>query len=75
MSNATKVSYKEVSEVPDGLRWDVPPQNGGQIVEVAYAHARSAKEPACHGSAWQRVTDQSFPTGHAERVKYYRKQR
>jgi hypothetical protein len=33
------------SELPSRLRFDVPPENTGQIVEVAYGGSSSAKTP------------------------------
>lgn len=54
--------YRAISEarVPDGLRWDVPQQNQGQIVEVAYADEHPEPSPACRGSRYRRTTDRSI---------------
>jgi len=45
--------------VPPNLRWDVPPQNQGQIVEVAYADIGGDAAESSHGADYQRVTDRS----------------
>lgn len=63
------------ADLPADLRWDVPPRNGGQIVEVAYAHRRPAAAPAVRGAAYKRVTDTSIPVGADGRVTYYRRGR
>jgi hypothetical protein len=57
------IRYKEIpaEQVPDGLRFDVPGRNQGQIVEVAYAdnlRARSSA-PADVGATYRRTTDGS----------------
>lgn len=66
--------YVEVpaDTMPDDLRWDVPRVNQGQVVEVAYACPGSRGE-AGYGDPYQRVTDQSEPTGSQRRVRYYRR--
>ena len=46
----------------DCLRWHIPPENQGQIVEVAYA--------ACDGMAFRRVTDRSYTPGDERRTSY-----
>ena len=70
----SKPKYIEVSRqaIPSDLRWDVSGRDHGQIIEVAYAHARNAKSEACSGAAYKRVTDASEPTGSPNRVAYYR---
>jgi hypothetical protein len=50
------------------LRWDLPPANGGQTVEVAYAELGSAA-PALPGAPYKRVTDRSDQS-----VVYYRRE-
>jgi hypothetical protein len=74
---ARAVKYERIpaSEVPQGLRWDVPRQNQGQIVEVAYADYPTCRSEAARGSAYERATDQSEPIGAPERVLYYRRTR
>jgi hypothetical protein len=57
-----------LESLPAELRWDVPRHNQGQIVEVAYADERPLACEACHGSAYQRVTDRSDGS-----VAYYRR--
>lgn len=47
------------SSIPDDVRFDVPPQNQGQIVEVAYGDIGSASS-ACRGARYKRVHDQSL---------------
>ena len=64
-----------VADLPENLRWDVPPRNGGQIVEVAYASRRPTAAPAIRGAAYRRVTDTSIPVDGAGRVTYYRRGR
>lgn len=61
MTTKQKIVYVEVqsSEVPAGLRWDVPARNQGQIVEVAYAAWPWTAAEAGHGDEWQRVFDAS----------------
>lgn len=75
--STTRDAYHEIpaADLPAALRWDVPPRNGGQIVEVAYAHRRSAAAPAVRGAAYKRVTDTSIPVGTDGRVTYYRRGR
>jgi len=62
-------TYREC-KMPAGAeswRWDVPPQNQGQIVTVAYSDGPTFDPaPACHGSRYQRVFDASDRT-----VVYY----
>lgn len=64
--------YVEIAReaVPEGLRWDVPRQNQGQIVEVAYADAPAEASEACFGSEYRRVRDRSDG-----RVTYHRRTR
>lgn len=62
MTTAKKIAYRPIdrSAVPEGIRWDVPPHNQGQIVEVAYSDGiRGSRELACRGDRYQRVTDRS----------------
>lgn len=55
-------TYRAISEarLPDGLRWDVPPECQGQIIEVAYADERPLSSVACRGSRYRRTTDRSI---------------
>lgn len=48
----------DTSEVPTGLRWDVPTANQGQTVEVAYADIGTTCEAGA-GSLYRRTTDRS----------------
>ena len=45
------------AEVPDGVRFDVPRRNQGQIVEVAYGGFDQAEHDV--GDPYKRVHDQS----------------
>jgi hypothetical protein len=59
----------DTRSVPSDLRWDVPPQNQGQIVEVAYADERPEPSPACRGSRYRRTTDRAVgPDAHEYEV-------
>lgn len=44
-------------EVPGNVRFDVPPQNAGQAIEVAYGGF--SRGTHCHGDPYKRVTDRS----------------
>lgn len=68
MRTSAKYVRVDPSAVPPGLRWDVPPINQGQIVEVAYA-CPGSRAAADEGDEWQRVTDRGAGT-----VKYYRRE-
>lgn len=57
-------------ELPETIRWDVPPENQGQIVEVAYADDPPEPSPACSGCVYRRVTDRSDGS-----VSYWRRVR
>jgi hypothetical protein len=57
-----------LSDIPDGVTFDVPPRNQGQIVEVAYGDFGRA--PNDHGDPWKRVQDKSLP---GWPVQYYRR--
>jgi hypothetical protein len=52
------LSVKE-SELPKGLRFDVPRREQGQIIEVAYADDPPEEGEACNGSKYRRESDQS----------------
>ena len=56
------MKYVRIDSVPDGLRFDVPPQNQGQMVEIAYADERPHADEACHGSRYKRIHDRSDNT-------------
>lgn len=64
------MKYLEIAapELPANVRWDTPPQNQGQTIEVSYAHARPASDEACAGAPYKRVRDRSDQS-----VTYYRK--
>lgn len=70
-----RVVYVSVSarSVPNHLRWDVPPQNQGQTIEIAYSHGTQQADEACHGAPYRRETDQSEPVSSPHRVTYYRR--
>ena len=56
-------------EIPEGVRWAVPPWLQGQIVEVAYGDFGMAMP--CVGDPWKRITDQSEvgPPTYYRRIK------
>lgn len=64
--------YVEISEseIPAGVRFDVPGRNQGQVIEVAYGGFNRASHDA--GDPYKKVTDRSVPVGRASRVTYYR---
>lgn len=47
------------SDIPPWVRWDIPPQNQGQPIEVAYASGGPDRTPAVQGDAYCRMTDRS----------------
>jgi hypothetical protein len=59
----SSMNYERITQerLPGNIvRWDVPPQNQGQIVEVAYAVSRGQEhELACRGAKYMRVHDRS----------------
>jgi len=59
-----EIKYQPIkkSELPGGLRFDVPGQNQGQHIEVAYADYPAFKAEARRGSAYMRVHDLSDQT-------------
>lgn len=64
--------YQHVDSVPDNLRFDVPPQNAGQTVEVAYSDYPPGRSPATRGALYKRVTDSNLPVGHKHRVTFFK---
>lgn len=70
----TKKNYTPITpnQVPDGLRFDVPRRNQGQIVEVAYGGPMSQRSEHDEGAPYKRVTDASEPPSSPDRVRYYR---
>lgn len=70
------MAYIEIpeSEVPVTVRWNVPRQNQGQIVEVAYGHF--GRDEAGPGALFERHADQAI-TGASRRtgegVEYFKK--
>lgn len=55
-----------LSDIPDGVRFDVPRRNQGQIIEVAYGDF--GRSPNDNGDPWKRVVDRSDGS-----VQYYRR--
>lgn len=49
----------DTADVPAGVRWDIPAECQGQMVEVAYADSRPMADAADIGSMWRRVADRS----------------
>ncbi len=63
-------TYREIPArlVPDGIRWDIPGRNAGQIVEIAYGtFGRSA---AADGERYRRVHDRSIGP---DAIRYYQR--
>jgi len=56
-----KPEYRVIpeAEVPSSLRFDVPGQRQGQIVEYAYADWPVPKHESCEGAQYMRRTDRS----------------
>lgn len=52
------------AQIPAAVRWTVPAQHQGQMVEVAYGHF--GRDEAGPGDPYKRVTDQAI-TGAARR--------
>jgi hypothetical protein len=46
------------SQIPEGIRFMVPSENQGQIIEVAYGDF--GNDIPCHGAPYQRILDQSI---------------
>lgn len=67
---ATTYTSCRAEDVPVNVTFYVPRRHQGQIVE--YAYGTTGRAEADHGDPYQRVTDQSYPTGHPERVRFYR---
>lgn len=62
---AEKYTYERIDEskLPkEGLRFDTPGQNQGQIVECSYAAWPPDKWEACRGDMYMRVFDKSDRT-------------
>lgn len=59
MTTTTDAYYLRCSNVPDGLRFDVPGRFQGQIVEYSFADATPGRGEADVGSAWKMTTDWS----------------
>lgn len=67
--------------VPEGVRFDVPRREQGQVVETAYGGARvrgtrfgewvTPRGEAGPGDRYMRETDRSLPDGHPDRVRYF----
>lgn len=62
-----KHNYVKISKerLPEKVRFDVPPQNQGQIVEVAYGGF--GRHEHCAGDPYMKTTDRSDRS-----VEYYR---
>lgn len=60
--------YVEISEreIPEGVRFDVPARNSGQMIEVGYG--TFGRGEASSGDPFKRVTDRGIGGG----VRYYR---
>jgi hypothetical protein len=66
--------YREVDRVPrQGIVWQTTTWSAGQIVTVEYGDV--TYEDCAPGYArWCRVTDQSCPLNHSDRVTFYMKE-
>jgi hypothetical protein len=59
------------SEIPEGVRWDVPGRHQGQIIEIAYgAFGATGFDD---GAPYRKVTDQSLDVTDPGRVTYCRR--
>lgn len=63
------MTYQKINYEPKNVRWDIPPQNQGQIIEVAYADVAPMSHEAITGAMFRRVLDRGDNT-----VEYYRLQ-
>ena len=64
----------DAATIPDGIRFDVAPQDAGQTVEVAYGGSINARSMWDSSDAtYKRVTDQSIGLDVDGRVTYYRR--
>ena len=63
------LNYRQIA-APDGVVFDVPRANQGQIVEVAYA-GRLVWDNQTYREQYKRVTDMSLPVTDPERVTYW----
>lgn len=65
-------AYRRIEEtdVPRGLRFDVPPESAGQAHEIAYADAHRSADLAVFGAEYKRVIDRSVGP---RAVTYYRR--
>lgn len=63
-------NYEKISleDLPDGLRFDVPGVNAGQIIEVAYGDRAEYRSENARGAPYKRVLDRSDNT-----VEYFRR--
>ena len=55
-------------DLPPDLRWEVSPEDQGQIVEVAHAYSSDPDYPV---GRYRRVIDRSEPVGSPDRVSHY----
>lgn len=69
-----KHTYVEVHRmlVPTWTRFDVPPENQGQHVEVAYSEEHPCRTEAVEGAKYKRIIDRSLSDGDPNRVTYYK---
>jgi hypothetical protein len=73
MSKKTTYSKITATEIPAGVRFDVPRSNQGQHVEVAYGGSASSRTEHDVGARYKRVTDYSEPVGSVDRVEYFKR--
>ena len=61
-----------VDDVPVNLRWDVPPQNQGQAIEVAYSEAWPGRSMAVDGAGYKRILNHGIAVGETGRTTFYK---
>ena len=62
------------TDIPAGMRFDVPDRHQGQIIEVAYGGFGSSEiDDGVGGAVYKRVTDRGVRPDHPEYAMYYRR--
>jgi hypothetical protein len=65
-----KYTETPAASVPNTIRFDVPGDCQGQIIEVAYGG--TGRHEHGPGAQWKRVVDRSLAPSHPDRETYYR---
>jgi len=60
------------SDIPDGIRFDVPRRNAGQIVTVSYGGLQCQRTPHSEGAPYMHVHDASCSSSDPERDRWYK---